>query len=49
MELTFTIDIVASKKLKKLLNKAEYTAFLVACRWAGAVMEIVTGPFGQQQ
>ena len=49
MESTSTIDIVASKTLKKLLNKAEYTAFLVACRWTGAVIEIVTGAFGQEQ
>ena len=26
-----------------------YMATLVACRWAGAVMEKVTGAFGQEQ
>ena len=30
-------------------NKAGYTATLVACGWAGAVMEKVTGAFGQVQ
>ena len=32
-----------------LPNKAGYTATLVACRWAGAVMEKVTEAFGQEQ
>ena len=31
-----------------ILNKAEYTATLVACGWAGAIFE-VTGPFGQER
>ena len=30
-------------------NKAGYTATLVACGGAGAVMEKVTGAFGQEQ
>ena len=30
-------------------NKAGYTATLVACGWAGAVIEKVTGAFGQEQ
>ena len=29
-------------------KKAGYTATLVACRWAGAVMEKFTGAFGQE-
>ena len=29
-------------------NKAGYTVTLVACRWAGAVMEKVYGAFGQE-
>ena len=29
-------------------NKAGYTASLVACGWAGAVMEKVTSVFGQE-
>ena len=29
-------------------NKAGYTATLVACRWAGAVLEKVTRAFGQE-
>ena len=34
---------------KKKGNKAGYTATLVACGWAGAVIEKVTGAFGQEQ
>ena len=30
-------------------NKAGYTATLVACGWAGAVLEKVTKTFGQEQ
>ena len=30
-------------------NKAGYTATLVACGWAGAVIEKVTGAFGQER
>ena len=30
-------------------NKAGYTATLVACGWAGAVMEKVTGAFGKER
>ena len=30
-------------------NKAGYTATLVACGWAGAVIEEATGAFGQEQ
>ena len=30
-------------------NKARYTDTLVACGWAGAVMEKVTGAFGREQ
>ena len=30
-------------------NKAGYMATLVACGWAGAVIEKVTGAFGQDQ
>ena len=30
-------------------NKAGYTATLVACEWAGAVTEKITGVFGQKQ
>ena len=30
-------------------NKAGYTATLVACGWAGAVLEMVTWAFGQEQ
>ena len=32
-----------------VINKAGYTATLVACGWAGAVMEKVTGAFAQEQ
>ena len=32
-----------------IINKAGYTATLVACGWAGAVIEKVTGAFGQDQ
>ena len=28
-------------------NKVGYTAYLVACGWVGAMMEKVTGAFGQ--
>ena len=35
--------------LKFLKNKAEYTATLVACGWAGAVLERVTRASGQEQ
>ena len=34
---------------KTKINKAGYTATLVACGWAGAVIEKVTGAFGQEQ
>ena len=37
------ISVVCRKK------KAGYTATLVACGWAGATMEKVTGEFGQEQ
>ena len=30
-------------------NKAGYTASIVACGWAGAVIEKVTGAFGQER
>ena len=33
----------------RTVNKARYTATLVACGWAGAVIEKVTGAFGQEQ
>ena len=33
----------------KKRNKAGYTATLVACGWAGAMIEKVTGAFGQEQ
>ena len=36
-------------QLISFINKAEYTATLVACRWADAVMEKVTGAFEQEQ
>ena len=35
------------QKLKD--NKARYMATLVACGWAGAVLEKVTRAFGQEQ
>ena len=37
------------KRYTDKLNKAGYTATLVACGWAGAVIEKVTGAFGQEQ
>ena len=39
------------KKEREEKRKEEegYTATLVACRWAGAVMEEVTGTFGQER
>ena len=43
---TPVVKVVVSEKEKK---KAGYTATLVACGWAGAVMEKVTGAFGQKQ
>ena len=35
-------------KINTLINKAGYTATPVACGWAGAVLEKVTRPFGQE-
>ena len=37
------------KEGEKKKNMAGYTATLVACGWAGAVMEKVTGAFGREQ
>ena len=34
--------------IRMKMNKAGYTATLVACGWAGAVIEKVTGAFGQK-
>ena len=31
-----------------IYNKAGYTATLIACEWAGAAIEKVTGLFGQE-
>ena len=36
------------REAKITRNKAEYTATLVACGWAGAVLEKVTKAFGQE-
>ena len=41
--------VAALPKVISVKNKAGYTATLVACGWAGAVMEKVTGAFGQEQ
>ena len=41
--------MIFSIKAKSEENKDGYTATLVACGWAGAVMEKVTGAFGQEQ
>ena len=35
-------------KISNRKNKAGYTATLVACGWAGAIIE-VSGAFGQEQ
>ena len=46
---SFSGDLFKTGSLvSQLLNKAGYTATLVACGWAGAVMEKVTGVFGQE-
>ena len=48
----FLIDIALDFFLLTVeagVNKAGYTATLVACGGAGAVMEKVTGAFGQEQ
>ena len=39
--------VLASRLMKE--NKAGYTATLVACGWAGAVLEKVTKTFGREQ
>ena len=44
--LDFFINVSMSRKIK---NKARYKATLVACGWAGAVIEKVTAAFGQEQ
>ena len=41
-------DPVAHFTRVEKLNKAGYTATLVACGWAGAIF-LVTRPFGQEQ
>ena len=38
-----------SMKKEYFYNKARYMATLVACGWAGIVMEKVTGAFGLGQ
>ena len=38
----------ATKNLERTMNKAGYTATLVACGWAGAVLEKVTRASGQE-
>ena len=40
---------VPSRIARLITNKAGYTATIVACGWAGAVMETVTGTFGQER
>ena len=42
-------DTVFSNVSQMNWNKAGYTTTLVACGWAGAMMEKVTGAFGQEQ
>ena len=37
------------RKTRTDLNKAGYTATLVACGWVGAVLEKVTRASGQEQ
>ena len=42
------IDIFDFESVSLILNKAGYTATLVACGWAGAVLEKVTLASGQE-
>ena len=42
-------SFVSTELVVRRKNKAGYTATLVACGWAGAVIEKVTGAFGQEQ
>ena len=49
---SLTFNCEALKTLEdaySLINKAGYTATLVACGWAGAVLDKVTRASGQEQ
>ena len=48
MQMKFCITKAqVNPELRRVKNKAGYTATLVACGWAGAVMEKVTGELGR--
>ena len=44
-----SVKFLANQKTGCWIDKAEYTATQVACRWAGAVIKMVKKAFGQEQ